>query len=240
MLPFSRKRKPSSARRLFVTPAKKVKTVIPRSLRGTNTIRTNVEFGRGPIPARAWVWLRYRQAQTSGAADKDRVYNLNSIFDPDETGGAHKPLGYDQYNTFFNRYRVWGVRVRVTFAPKPSVTSSQFVVGISGTNSISAVTDIDNALEQAGASSRVVSPQAGPVTLTKYFLLRRIVGQSIAQYKDDRFQALMSTNPAERIGLHVLFGTATGGVAGDTVLDYRVDLDYRVELFDPHIVAGSN
>lgn len=219
--------------------AKKRRLAIPRPL-NTNRIRVGVDLGRGPMPSRAFVWMKYNEAQTTGAANFDRVYNANSIFDPDETGGGHRPVGYDQFNTFYNRYRVWGVRVSVIFAPKPSVTSTMFKVGVLVNNSISLRTEWDNSAEQQELTVKAVSPQAGPVTITKYYNLRTILGQTKEQYRtDDRFQALFSANPSERMGIHFLAATMLGAAPGSTVVDYDIKLEYRVELFDPHPLATS-
>lgn len=206
----------------------------------TNRIRVGVDLGRGPMPSRSFVWMKYNEAQTTGAANFDRIYNANSISDPDETGGGHRPIGYTQMGTFYNRYRVWGVRATVIFAPKPSITSTMHKVGLCLNNSTSLFTDWDSTHEQQEITVKAVSAQSYPVTIRKYFNIRKVLGQTLEQYRtDDRFAAIFGSNPTERVGLHVLAATMLGAAPGSTVLDYNVHLEYRVELFDPLPLAGS-
>jgi len=43
----------------------------------------------------------------------DYRFRLNSIFDPDMTGGGHQPRGHDQWATIFSKYCVIGAKVKV-------------------------------------------------------------------------------------------------------------------------------
>ena len=44
-----------------------------------------------------------------------KIFRLNSIYDPDlDLVNGHQPLGYDQWSTFYNKYRVYKAVVRAT------------------------------------------------------------------------------------------------------------------------------
>ncbi len=69
------------------------------------------------------VTLKYCESVTfTGAAGSLGTYffNLNSCYDPNNSGTGHQPLGFDQWSTFYNRYVVEKVRFKLT----PLVTSA--------------------------------------------------------------------------------------------------------------------
>lgn len=235
----TRKRKPASSRRLFATPHKRARTnPMSRPFR-TTLVRQHVSIGRGPIAPSVFVNLRYVAGFRSDGTTFDHVFNLNSIFDPDRTGTGHQPLGRDQYATFYNRYRVWSVRVKVVGALDPGVDNSPVTFGIVADNSGSAYTNMDQAFEQQNAYSTIVASGANSSTVVRRFRLWDVTGVSKQAYKDDRFQALFSTDPAEQICLHVIYGSVLAGAAVSNALHYRVQLDMRCELFDPLPLAQS-
>jgi len=43
---------------------------------------------------------------TSGSALVDKIWNINSVFDPDQSGVGHQPRYFDQLALLYNRYRV--------------------------------------------------------------------------------------------------------------------------------------
>ena len=43
------------------------------------------------------------------------VYRVNNIYDPNETGTGHQPMGFDQLNAFYKRYLVNGCKVSADF-----------------------------------------------------------------------------------------------------------------------------
>jgi hypothetical protein len=54
---------------------------------------------------------------TTGATDlfgSERVFSLNSIYDPDVTTAGHQPYGHDTYATMYSLYLVRSCRVQAT------------------------------------------------------------------------------------------------------------------------------
>jgi len=79
-----------------------------------------VRMPRQVLPARMMVKLPYwdivqivNTPHTDGTADY--VYCLNSLFDPDVTGGGHQPRGFDQWSALFGQYMVHGCKYEVRF-----------------------------------------------------------------------------------------------------------------------------
>ena len=188
--------------------------------------------------------LKYNESKsitsTAGIVN-DYQFRLNSIFDPDYTGGGHQPLGRDQLAGLYNRYRVDKVAVSVTFHKN----SESACIGhaICANNSSTGFTNPWNAItEQSNVSWKVDSASTAgsvsKVTLKRVFHLNKVTGVSLGKYRDDdRYQADIASNPAEEIMLHICNCDILEASSSNTIM--QVNLRYYVEFFDPHVVAQS-
>jgi len=75
---------------------------------------------------------------------------MNSVFDPDYTGGGHQPQGFDEYSALYDSYRVNYVDVEIQACLDYDATETcQYAVNMhQGTTS---VTDFDAAGENLGS-----------------------------------------------------------------------------------------
>ncbi|AJD07499.1 putative capsid protein [Odonata-associated circular virus-19] len=231
-----RRRRPSArkpTRRYTRRPRVAAKrTGAPRTMRNSNTSQL--------IAPRYITTLKYCERDSvvtsvSGASGAD-LYNLNSIFDPDRTGTGHQPLGHDQLQLLYNRYRVFGVSWRVTFY--------QPGAGVAG---LFAVFPQNNALTQNGVSTSVLKelPHAftklsradQPVVFTGRVSLPKLTGQTPAQFKAGlEYQATFGASPSELQTLLVAVNPVTTGAQ---TFNYEIELKYHVECFDPIPLAQS-
>ena len=171
----------------------------------------------------------------------DHIYNLNSVFDPNYTGGGHQPLGRDQMATFYNRYRVDKVHVSAEFI---KITDSIIGFhGIAANNTATAfINPISGLMEQPNSKSSATSATlSGAKTNLHYkrmYDLASITGVSKAIYKsDDRYQALETASPSEVIALHLL-GCDLQEAANYAYV-IRLRLVYYTTWFDPKPIAQS-
>lgn len=73
------------------------------------------------FPERQFVKLRYSQdvsltLGTIGSSTPAWVFRGNSIYDPDQSSTGHAPYAYDIYAQVYNRYRVYGSKIRCRFS----------------------------------------------------------------------------------------------------------------------------
>ena len=128
-------------------------------------------------------------------------WNLNSIWDPNAALGGHQAAGCNQWGQFYNRYRVIGVKVRLTYHV-PTEGQTAAVVWASATNGSNVTGGSWEQLEQSHQVIRNINSMGQPTTtIVKYFNMPRITGRTLQQYlADDRYQAqLGAANPQ---GLH--------------------------------------
>lgn len=167
--------------------------------------------------------------RTPGTATDEYQFNLNSLFDPNRTGTGHQPLGFDQWATFYNRYRVLGVDVRATFATTSTVPLR---VGITASNSATNLTYLSSE-ELPNTRHAVISGSTGgPAVreLNMYVPLHVLNGRTLAEYKGSQnTEAMFSASPTEILILHTYASSYDGS---NVAYSADIRLIFRTELFD--------
>lgn len=200
--------------------------------------RTQVKLiGPSPVPSKYIIKMKYvetYQQTLTAAIPNTYSWNINSIYDPNESGTGHQPYGHDTLQTMFNRYRVFACKWRVTIFPISTTSNFQMVVTPSNDNSTPS--DTDQVSERPRAVTKLVNYLGGQPTVFKGKIsLPRLQGQTSRQYRNnENTQAQFGTNPSERcyLNIHAL---------SSSNLTYRahVMLIYYVECFDPVMLPQS-
>lgn len=170
---------------------------------------------------------------------QNNVFNLNSIFDPDRTGGGHQPYGFDQLVAMYNRYRVLKVSWVVSVAPvggnmKLLVLPSNGLVA----TAITTAATFASAAELPFARWKAVpATGANPITLRGSMELNELNGTTRLEYlADDRFEAQVASSPTELLVLNVaILNDSTGTLTPNPT----VQLIFHVDLHDPIILTSS-
>lgn len=186
-----------------------------------------------PIAQRYICKMKY--AETVATDGNGRfVFNLNSIYDPNRTGGGHQPYGHDTFQTMYNRYRVISCSYRI-IAPKNDATLQ---LAVQPANEV--LTPATAAEVKENPRSRYVtqSPGGQVVSCSGKVYIPSLVGRTKAQYMaDDRYQAVFGTDPAELAVLNII--TTSGGDVPLPANPLNVELVYTVECFDIKHLAQS-
>lgn len=184
-------------------------------------------------PDRLLVKLPYSDNYATNLAagtGQTRVWNLNSIYDPDRTGIGHQPLGYDQWATFYNRYRVFKVAYNISIT---NLTSDSAVMGgIVPTNAAFGAFNDMSVFEQPHMKKFHIGSVASnsTKTLKGVIHLPRITGRPLVSYKSDNvYQAQFTASPNEIMCLNLL----TYPLNSNAGIVMSVRLVYFVELYDP-------
>jgi len=198
---------------------------------------TNVNRSLQPIPDRYICKMKYAETVQTSASGQYQ-YRLNSLFDPNFSGGGHQAYGFDNLALLYNRYRViatgWRIQqpqayngVSITTAAMPS-------------NDVGIITFTDfGTMAENPRTKYVTNNPGGPlVTLSGKSYLPRLMGRTKPQYMaDDNYQANVLSNPAETALLYIsTFATSTGQGAAANL---NVILEFTVEWFDLKHIAQS-
>lgn len=160
------------------------------------------------------------------------TFNSNGLFDPDQTGTGHQPLGFDQYAAQYNRYRVLKVDYQVTFG-NPAASYSAHRCTIAHVNG-STVPSNPAMFEIPYSKQGVVGTYGQPLTLRGSFNLTKLNADPTKYRIDDRYSALVTGNPAEVMYMHLAImpnSSSTQRVV--------VKFVYHVEFYDIETPGAS-
>lgn len=206
---------------------------------GRLTVRNTANVG---FPDRMIVKMPYYEDFTlinasPAGANANYYWNLNSIWDPNRSGVGHNPSGYANYSAMYNRYRVIGVKARVTY------TAVQ-VPGGATVGPVRCYIYAGNETVQGGSYEQLEQPHTkqallvpggnrSAVTLTSYYAIPRLAGVTSTHYKgSDRYQAQFGASPSEVIPLTAGAHAMASGANLTPAISCSVNLTYLVELFD--------
>lgn len=202
-----------------------------KASKGRKTV--NINRALQPIPQRYICKMKYSETFNAPTISPYVRLNLNSIFDPNRSGGGHQPYGHDTMQTLYNRYRV--------------INCSYIVRGYSGTDAVRfgalpaneevSPTTMSELVENPRCRFKHAFPNGLQGVIRGSVHIPSLVGRTKAQYMaDDRYQAQMGASPQELAILNV-FGQNV--LDGNVQVLYTVELTYTVEFFDVKNLAQS-
>uniref|UniRef100_UPI004047FF53 hypothetical protein n=1 Tax=Aliarcobacter sp. TaxID=2321116 RepID=UPI004047FF53 len=214
-----------------------------RTYRKKRGIPNSVRSQTAPLPDRYFTKLRYSElagATYSQAAGSPATYQfrINSIYDPNYTGTGHQPLGHDELGALYNRYRVYGMRYKITFINRS--TSYQAECALQLRPNVSAHTSMDTVFEAPYSKKCIVGIEGGSSikVLKGYASVAKIRGVSKKTVSaDDTYQAQVGANPSVEPILTIYVRNNDATV--DLFMAFRVELEYFVCFFDRKILNQS-
>ena len=225
------------------TRRQKPKSTFKRAFRprGAKVNRRSSMLTTGGISDIFTVKMRYSDNVTissAGLAVGSRLYNGNSIFDPDQTGIGHQPLGRDEWAAFYNRYYVLGSAIKATFIARSNIQQGQVALYPKPNSTVS--TTMDNAREKPYSKYKVLGRIDGGranVTLKGYMSTKKIFGLNKLSNANDDFSAFQTANPAKlwTWQLYVQGEDETSAYEARVVLD----IVYYVRLYDRLALTSS-
>lgn len=194
----------------------------------------NVNKALTPFAQRYITKMKYSETLTLSLANSYQyVFNLNSLYDPNRTSIGHQPFAFDNLATIYNRYRVF----RTDYVINGYSGAVPIRYGCIVTNDVPPINNVSELAENPRAQTRVQVPGGNTTRIAGRVSLPSLVGRTKQQYMaDDRYQADVTSSPAELALL-----TITGGTMTDASTDIlvTVTLVYHVEFFDAKPIEQS-
>lgn len=201
------------------------------------TTKPSVLFLKGvsQVPDTMFCYLKYSQDFTfvNVAGVGQQQFVLNSLFDPNNTGGGHQPLGFDQWSAFYNRYEVLSSSItiratapdvnQVTMAVYPSINSTQSVL-------------ISTAREQPYAKYITFSNtvDANRRILKNWMSVAKLEGRKPYSIN---YTAAVTNNPVNSRFWNILIDSVTATDVSDIICN--VVLIYKCRFFQRNQLAQS-
>lgn len=177
----------------------------------------------------------------SGAGGASRMFRLNSIYDPDTSlTNGHQPLGYDQWDVFYQKYRVFKAVVTLKATNSSSNAADTEQIGICAIANNTFLGSNDAFFEQPHCKKALLAGRGGEdrATMTYSVDLPRILGQAPVVYKSNiNTSSLFGANPVETVNLGIFSRPIDG--QSSTLVSCEISITYFVELFDRSPVALS-
>jgi len=209
-----------------------------RKTRTTAVVSRTVGF-----PDRIFTTLNYSElfALTYGGAGVPRVHQfmINNLYDPNFTGTGHQPLCHDQYAQFYLRYRVYGMRYKITFTNQE--TASYYDIAVQKRPNTSAPSLMEDFLEspyvQRGTLD--VKGSGGAIrTMSGYASVAKLRGLSKKQVTyDEDLSALIGVSPTQTPSLNIIISNQN--TLGTGSVNIRVQLTFYVCFYDRKFLTQS-
>lgn len=204
-----------------------------RSRITTTTARTWV------VPDRMRVKLNYQQRITlSPAAGSlaNNVFRLNSLYDPDQTGTGAQPVGFDQLSALYQKYKVYGAKVRAK-AVSQGTTNPTSMFDFALVPLLEAPT-WSNFEDATGNPYRKWTMSGNsnvrPASLTAYWSIARLFGERLA---DDDYSAGIAASPTNTALLYVVAQPVDRASSMTIVVD--ISITFYCEMFQRQSLALS-
>lgn len=173
----------------------------------------------------------FQTSSTAIGIYQEQNIRLNSMQDPDFTGGGHKPYGSNELFALYKRYIV----TRCDWKIKGFATASLGWLTTIPMNTATTPATLSLALEEPRCKVQSLLPTQY-TELSGSIDLAELAGVTRTTYMaDDRFQAINGNNPLETLILHL----GVSGPSGLTTMSYALQLTYHVQFYDAIELAQS-
>lgn len=203
--------------------------------------KSNMVIVRNPTvrPDKVLVKLPYTEnISFAGAIYTPHVWNMNGLFDVDQTGVGHQPMGFDTWASIYNRYQVLGFSYQVTFQNISTTVSAE--VGLVPTNTVAGLTQTQARENPRGKRDLIgiVGASHDRRQFKGFYYPHRITGVSKIKYaSDDVYQAVTTANPSEVICLQTYVGDPF--VTANTTAIMQVRFVFYAKFWDPFVFGQS-
>jgi len=173
----------------------------------------------------------------AGGIAADRVFRLNSLYDPDLTGVGHQPAGFDQLMALYKYFAVVGAEAHVSFQNTDTTNDAICCASVSNVNT--STTDIQPIIENGRANYQWLGIRGSSRDCTDMKLAINI-GTEVGTKDVLDNQDLWGTSGADPINQLYLHASCQPNSNNDMgIVGIIVVITYDVYFFEPLTVASS-
>lgn len=210
----------------------------------TLTSKVNNRFGTSVVPSKFFTTMPYYDSRPiilSSTNINQHLFRMNSIFDPDLTGGGHQPRGHDEMAQLYQGYQVYGVAYQIVFTTRDT-SRETFQCGVlAAPNNFIGFGSIQDAHEHTQSRIRWVTldDQRPIAKIQGYFNCSNAQQVSKKDYSTgDEFKAGFGSNPSVSPILCIV-GHTLDGTTSTQGVDCSVNLLYYVKCELPQPLGPS-
>ncbi len=173
-----------------------------------------------------------------GVLTAQNIFTANGMFDPDISGGTHKPRGFDQLLALYDHYVVIASSIQVTFC---NTDSAQFVAcGIAVTDSTASPGTIVAYMESPDCVYEILAPHlsgSDMKTVRRGISPPKWLGSGKSPLSNDLIQGSTIANPLEQAYYQIWVGSIDGFAS--SVVHCVVEINYTAILKEPQNPGAS-
>lgn len=222
------------------------KTIKRRNLRGRGRVggsgyrRLLSRAVPSGMPTQKVAKLRYSEnvlITSSTGILTETLFRANSIFDPNQSGAGHQPMGHDQWAALFNHYVVLGSKIRVSVVNNDTTKEPANVgVYLSDGKTLS-YTQANEYIEARKGQYRTIDPSnTRTIIINNKFSAKRFFNVKDVKDNIDRLGGTMGSNPGDDAYYHVWYQVMTGN--SDSIR-LQIVIDYIVLFSEPKELGQS-
>jgi len=168
----------------------------------------------------------------TNAFGTERVWRLNSLFDPDLTGVGHQPYYYDQVSFLYMFYRVFEAAWEVTFTTPGTINCFAAVLAAASNDTYSLTGKASQFVrEKPNTVSRIIGDGSQPLTVIGNYKIHELEGITYSNWIGDKdFQAATFTNPVRVPTLKIAIGDFSAPIT-ETIVGVHLRLVVKARLF---------
>lgn len=169
----------------------------------------------------------------------DYVFSANGLYDPNVTGVGHQPIGFDQMIAIYNHYCVIGSKITVNWIMVDTTATESATVGITLTDSNTALTDAERVIENGHCVYTVITNEGGSkdqAQLTLKASPAKFLGR-FNPMSEDNMKGSSGANPQEQCYFHVFANSFAG--ADLTAIRMMVKIEYIAVWLEPKQLVQS-
>lgn len=168
----------------------------------------------------------------------ENKFRANSLFDPDQSGIGHQPMGHDEWAVAYQHYRVVGSTIAINAAPVSGAVPDPAIFWVSLSSDASASVEATTVVERGRAAHKLIN--SGTDTpdkpLINSYVSEKFFGKAEATMQGQK--ALFGANPAEdvyfNVGVQQMIPSSPG-----RVYYALVTITYDCILTEPKPLATS-
>lgn len=244
-MPYTRKYRPRRYRKYNRRRKSYRKNYYRKGKRSFSNSLSLTKFGT-TVPDRIFVKLRYveRIVLTAGSSNS-YVFRGNSIFDPNYTSTGGQALATDQWNSFYQQYRVHSSSIKVVINATGGGAGSvrRYLTLPWDSDDLSTINATPFSVVAEYPRAKVwygnTNTGAGAVSMSKNFVKSyKALGLSKTAYNaDDNTAAYFDSNPGFEWYWYIR--SEAGDVISSPESPLYITMTYFVELFDRRALGAS-
>lgn len=173
----------------------------------------------------------------AGGLPASHIFRANGLFDPNNTGTGHQPMGYDQWMAFYDHWTVLGAKCTVeAHYTNAGATEKPAILAINVTDNNSSISDPNDILEQGGCTWKSMN-QFVTTKLSKNYSTKKFFGCVNVMDRND-LKGNVTSDPADG-AFFTIYALPTQAGEDNTPIYCTITISYIVCLSEAKDLAGS-